>query len=356
MLLTETDIKYLVKSTLKTLLESNTVEKFNARENGITFNDVANGVTLYHRPKDAMVTVGGERMSILDSIFKYGFSREFTSSNGGNMYGAGVYTVYNLRSSNEKATGYGSSIVKLKLIGGYKDFLIFSEQLAKETYGNRWHIKQQIVDIFPHDLAQRILNSVHLVMHDDNDSFRDMRKSSVCAHQIITLLNETNVNRTKCRGLVYNGGHDGACCFIRDFSSVVPVAYSTDNGKTWHNRLTQELIDRMNNEVDTHFQFGANKDFKEVADKAVNGYTMVWDKNDKVNYIPANRNDVISNVWFDDGEYWKRTSDGLLWTNVKYGGYTFKIAFEDNKYEVYDEEWEPLECTIEELPRLLSEN
>ena len=28
-----------------------------------------------------------------------------------------------------------------------KDFLIFSQQLAKEPYGNRWYIKDQIVDL-----------------------------------------------------------------------------------------------------------------------------------------------------------------------------------------------------------------
>ena len=113
--------------------------KFNVRENEITYQDIMNGITLYHRPKDARVTVGGKTMSVIDSLFTYGFNREFTSSNGGNMYGAGVYTVYTLKSSNEKARGYGQSIIKLKLLGGYKDFLVFSEQLAKKTYGDRWH-------------------------------------------------------------------------------------------------------------------------------------------------------------------------------------------------------------------------
>lgn len=347
--LSESDVNLLSKILLEDF------DKFNVRQNEITFDDVNNGITLYHRPKDATVTVGGKRMSIIDSIFTYGFSREFTSTNGGNMYGAGVYTVYNLKSSNEKAKGYGSAILKLKLLGGYQDFLIFSKQLAQETYGNRWDIKQQIYDLFPKDIAQKIFSNVRLVMHDDKQSFHDMIKSSIPAYEIIRLLGESGMNKSKCRGIVYNGGHDGACCFIRDFSSVVPVAVSYDNGRTWHNKLTEKLLQRLSGEVDTHFQLG-NQGFKDVADKAINGYTMVWNNGGKVNYVPANNNKPISDVWFDDGEPWKKSNDGTLWTNVKYNGYTLKIVFENGQYMIYSEDWEPQDCTINELPELLSEN
>lgn len=328
-------------------------DKFNIRQNEITYDTIMNGVTLYHRPKDGIVTVGGKRMSIVDSIFTYGFNREFTNSNGGNMYGAGVYSVYNLKSSNEKANWYGGSIIKLKLIGGYKDFLVFSKQLARETYGERWHIKQQIVDIFPRNMVERILNSVNLVMHDDRDDLNSMNKSSRCAVEIIRLLGESEMNETKCRGLVYNGGHDGACCFIRDFSSVVPVAISEDNGKTWKNRLSQELINRINTEVDTHFQLGGNKKFAQVADKAINGYTMVWNNEGKVNYVPANSNDVISNVWFDNGENWEVDSNGAPYTNIEYHGYYLTIALENGQYMVYDQDGCPLDCTINDIPNLI---
>lgn len=335
------------------LFEGYSDEKFNVRQNGITFNDVHDGITLYHRPKDATVIVGGEKMSVIDSIFKYGFSREFTSTNGGNMYGAGVYTVYNLRSSNEKATGYGSAILKLKLLGGYQDFLVFSKQLAQQTYGNNWTIKEQIFNLFPNDVAERVLRNVHLIMHDDRDAFSKMLRSSDSAYGLVRLLGENNMNNSKCRGLVYNGGHDGGCCFIRDFSSVVPVAVSYDNGKTWQNRLSKDLLDRLGNEVDTHFQLGANKEYKEVADKSINGYTMVWNNAGKVNYVPANSNRPISNIWFDDGEPFKKTNEGLLWTNIKCGDYYLKIAFENGQYMVYSEDWEPQDCTVEDLPELI---
>ena len=86
--------------------------------------------------------------------------------------------------------------------------------------------------MFPQDIANKILNNINLVMHDDNASFDNMIKSSVPAKKIVDLLGKTNITNAKCRGIIYNGGHDGACCFVMDFSSVVPVAVSYDNGKT----------------------------------------------------------------------------------------------------------------------------
>lgn len=362
MFLNESEIKKLVKQSVnEALVEAGMGDKLNVRENGVTMDDVYNGITLYHRPKDGVTNIGGKKMSVVDALFTYGFSREFTSSNGGNMYGAGVYTVYTLKSSNEKAKGYGSAIMKLKLLGGYQDFLIFSEQLAKQTYGNRWHITQQIKDIFPPDVASQILSSTHLVMHDDNDDFSHMRKSSQSAYNIVCMIKEGKINSTKCRGFVYNGGHDGACCFIRDFQSVVPVAVSYDNGRTWQNKLTQELVDRINTEVDTHFQFSGMKDekgrnmFKQVADKAINGFTVVWNDKDQVNYIPSNSNQTISDIWFDDGENWQKSPDGTLYVNVKYKGYDLMLCYEDGEYMVYDGDGCPQDCTVNDIPELIGE-
>lgn len=343
MLLTENDIRKIVRLVCESVLD-----KMNVREKGITRNDIMNGVTLYHRPKDATVFVGGKKMSVIDSLFKYGFSREFTGSNGGNMYGAGVYSVYNLKSSNEKASWYGSSIIKLKLIGGYKNFLIFSKQLAKETYGERWHITQQIRDLFPKDIAERIIRNVHLVMHDDRDSFNNIAKSSIPAVEIIRMLGERGMNNSSVRGLVYNGGHDGACCFIRDFSSVIPVAVSKDNGRTWEYRLNDGLINRINNEVDTHYQFGNDSKYKDIADKSVNGFVMVWDDKDRVNYIPANSNKPISDVWFDNGANWEKTEDGVLYASVEYEGNYLDVVKDGNTYEVYNDNGEYI-CLLDEL-------
>ena len=50
----------------------------------------------------------GTRDTALDGISKLGFERFFTASNGGNMYGAGLYTTYKLSTQGQNARGvYG---------------------------------------------------------------------------------------------------------------------------------------------------------------------------------------------------------------------------------------------------------
>lgn len=335
-------IRRLIKESIREALD-----KVNVREGGITRDKIMDGITLYHRPSDRMVTVGGETMSTISSLFKYGFSREFTSSNGGNMYGAGVYSVYSLKSSQEKATGYGSAILMLKLLGGYKDFLIFSMQLAQETYGQNWKIEDQIRYLFP-DNADYILRNIPLIMHDDTKT-DDIERSSQSAVAVVNYLGENGANNTKCRGYIYNGGWDGACCVIRDFQSVVPVAVSYDNGQTWKDGLTDELIDRVNSNVDTHFQLGA--DFDDVADKAINGYTIVYNNEGKANYVPSDSNQPISDVWFDNAFNFEN-KNGILYAEVEYEGYELYLVKEDDGYQIYSQDWEP-QCSVEELPSLV---
>ena len=114
--------------------------------NGISFkipsmDDVINGVgmpTLYR-------VAGSEQ---LDSIFTYGYNRAYTATRGGNMYGPGVYCTFNLRDSIENLNKeYGDCIVEMRLIGGFRNFIIFDERLARQTYGDRWRIEHQFADV-----------------------------------------------------------------------------------------------------------------------------------------------------------------------------------------------------------------
>ena len=75
----------------------------------------------------------------LESLFKYGYNRAFTGTKGGNMYGPGVYctfklndTIHNVKTKPE----YGDCIVTMRLVGGFDKFIIFDENLARQTYGN----------------------------------------------------------------------------------------------------------------------------------------------------------------------------------------------------------------------------
>jgi hypothetical protein len=249
------------------------------------------------------------------------------------MYGPGVYTVYSLKSSQVSATGYGKIIMKVYLLGGYQDFLIFNSDIAKRVYGERWHITQQIKDLLPEHLANKILTRVHL--HMDGLSSRS-------AYQVAVALGK-DINKTNIRGFVFTGGHDGDVCFIRDFSAVIPVEYSEDNGRTWKQGITQELIKRAGSTVDTTFKF-KNKEvdgeqmFDDVSDRAINGFVMVH-KNNKVNFINIKTDKLISNTWFDIASNFDE--DGFA--EVSLNGEIMGLYNDNGEIYITDEDGFPIE-------------
>ena len=166
---------------------------------------ITSGEKVYHRPQDAR---GSDPLAIIKSLFRRGFSREYTGSNGGNMYGTGVYNVYNLRSSNEKARGYGRYIVQSYVVDGYKNFLIFNSDIAKRYYGENWWIGNQIKLLMPPQMAAKVL---HAVGHDlyMNDFQSLDRRTAAVAYRIFTIIGEQGMKQTKIRGIIYDGGHDG---------------------------------------------------------------------------------------------------------------------------------------------------
>ena len=206
----------------------------------LTKEDIKSGVPLYHRPKDSN---NGDALAVIKSLMNYGFSREYTGDNGGNMYGPGVYNVYTLRSSNESARGYGRYIVKSFLLGGYQDFLIFNEEMAKEVYGNEWPIDMQIKKLFPPKICEEIFRRFNVIgakpyrrgglynignLYMNNNSNIKTVKTSVIAVQITDFL-RSKIAQSKVRGIIYSGNHDGECAFVRNFSDVIPFYYSKDN-------------------------------------------------------------------------------------------------------------------------------
>lgn len=313
-----------LREYIKKILLENNLFGLNIKGD-LTIDDIKSGVPLYHRPSN------GD--GVLKSLFTYGFSREYTSTNGGNMYGPGVYTVYSLKSSQVSATGYGRIILKVYLLGGYQDFLIFNTEIAKKVYGKNWHIVNQIKMLLPESLAKIILENTHL--HMDGLSSRS-------AYQVAKILGN-NINKTNIRGFVFTGGHDGDVCFIRDFSAVIPVEYSEDNGKTWKQGITQELIDRAGSTVDTTFKYkNKEKDgeqmFNDVSDRAINGFVMVH-KNDKINFINIKTDELISETWFDFATNFDE--DGFA--DVSINGNNFSLYNDNGEIYITDEDGFPIE-------------
>ena len=283
--------EYLRKLIRETIIDE--AGEFGLNVKGdLTLNDIKSGVPLYHRPNDRQ---DGE--AVIKSLFKYGFSREYTNSNGGNMYGAGVYTVYSLGSSQTHATGYGHSIIKAYLLGGYEDFLIFNQDIAKQVYGDGWRIETQFDKLLPKNMAEKAKK--HFNSHNSSWRTSDMAYS-------MYLLFGKELDKTKIRGFVFTGGHDGNVCVVRDFSSVIPVEISYDNGRTWKIGITDELIKMAGSSTDTFFKYKnavdnkGEKYFDDVSPRAVNGFVVVH-KNKKTNYINVKTDELISDIWFDRG-------------------------------------------------------
>lgn len=338
----------------------------------LTVDDIKQGVPLYHRPTDSSTS---DPLAIVKSLMRVGFSREYTGDNGGNMYGPGVYNVYTLRSSNESATGYGRIIVKSYLLGGYQDFLIFNEDMAKKVYGEDWQIDKQIARLMPQKMVEDLFRRFNVTnstprrghktgvykrgdLYMNTDSTTKIRTSDI-AYAITSYLGK-KMSQTKVRGIVYSGNHDGECAFVRNFSDVVPFYYSEDNGKTWIKGITEELIWRAghNTDVDATLRNSVddkgNKNFSDTAERSINGFVIVY-KNNKANYFEVATNSLISDVWFDyAGNF---DEDGFA--EILYNNHKLYIEKTDGQgYErfiVGNDEEGPI-CFLKDLPNTLNES
>jgi hypothetical protein len=337
-------IKALVESLIKEYGEGETFQQ--------ELNRITSGEKVYHRPMDSNTR---DTYKIINSLFKRGFSREYTGDNGGNLYGPGVYNVYNLRSSNEKARGYGKFIVQSYVVDGYKDFLIFNKDIAKKYYGEDYWIGKQIKKLMPPKVANRVLYHLGKSLYMNDNNTENSIKTSEIALAIIRLLNK-NLESTSVRGIIYSGNHDGCCAFVRDFTAVVPYSYSSDNGRTWKIGVNGELVAHLMGNIDTDFELKGRLDnegekmYDDVARKSVNGFALVF-KNNKVNYYSVKTKNLISDVWFDEGVNFDE--DG--YADVRYKGINLSLHNENGNIIVTDTDGIEL-CTLEELPQMAENN
>ncbi len=318
----------------------------------LTIDEIKRGEPLYHRPKDA---AGDDPYAVIRSLMKYGFSREYTGSNGGNMYGPGVYNVYSLGSSIHSASGYGRFIVKSYLLGGYQNFLIFNKDMAKRVYGSNWPIENQIRMLMPPKLAEAVIRSVRLYMNDNSTC--NHIKTSVPAVAVTNYLG-SRISQTKIRGIIYSGGHDGNCAFVRNFSEVVPYSYSTDNGKTWQVGISDELVWRAGHDTDVKANLQNARDekghkiFADTAERSINGYVITYNKDNKANYFEVAKNKLISDVWFDFASNFDENGEA----EVLYKGKKLKISkYDDGNYVVTDFDGMPI-CYLNDLPDNINES
>lgn len=359
MIISESLLRELIQQSINEALTNQ--DRLSLHVKGdLSVDDIEQGVPLYHRPSNSNT---GDKYETIKSLMKTGFSREYTGSNGGNMYGPGVYNVYTLRSSNEKAKGYGSFIVRSYLLGGFKDFLIFNINMAKDVYGSDWEIDKQIKKLMPEKLAKEVLSRfgalnarpdtsdglyrIGRIYMNDNSSL-SIKTSSIAVH--ITDFLGSRIAQTKIRGIIYSGGHDGECAFVRNFSEVIPHSYSEDNGKTWKKGITDELVWRAGHDTDVFATLKGSGLFDDVADRSINGFVIVK-KGGKYNYFNVAENDIISKVWFDRA--FNFDENGIA--EVQYGNNFLKIQYDDidEEYIVLDKMGEGV-CYLNSLPEYIN--
>lgn len=282
----------------------------------------------------------------INTIFKTGYVRDFTASKGGNMYGPGVYTTYdfkdtvfNLRTKPE----YGDCIMCMKLVNGFKNFIIFDERLAKKYYGRNWEIENQLSKL---NLPEHIIKKlIYKFEHTDGELYHG--RTAPKAYALWTTLRE-ELFSYGVRGLIYKGHRDGHCALCYDFSSVIPFKVSYDGGKTW--KIPEDantLKNFIENNVDVQFKY--NRKYDSIL-KPINGYAIVKNNN-KYNIINGKTDNFISKQWFDyiDGQINPTTNFFVfIYDNIRFVGSVDKqCVIEPYNYTEF--------CGFDELDEVVDE-
>ena len=257
----------------------------------------------------------------VNSIFKYGYSREFTGTKGGNMYGPGVYctylcsdTIYNVKTKPE----YGDCIIKMKLVGGFNNFLIFEEKIAKKVYGNKWRIKDQLVNVCNLDERTAIRLEKEFSLHSDLYNHR----TAPAAYALWTKFRKS-LFKMNVRGLIYIGGRDGHCALVYNFADVIPYSVSFDQGKTFEKKFNEDMFNFLQDHADVTFRFAT--DF-EQAFNSVRGFTIVKNSANKYNVIQNQTDKPIFKVWFDEVMGQINPNTGMF--GIKYKNIIFPCSIE----------------------------
>ena len=285
----------------------------------------------------------------LDSLFKYGYNRAFTGSKGGNMYGPGVYCTFLLSDSihNVKTKPeYGNCLTAMRLVGGYDKFIIFDGNLAKQTYGNRWRIKDQLMDVAGFD--EREAAQIERSCSRQSSLYWD--RTAPAAVWLWRYYEESLFLRHGVRGLIYKGNRDGHCALPYDFSSVIPVSVSYDQGRTFKTKLTDRLYNHIKDHADVEFMFGGK--YKKFF-QSVRGFTIIGNGS-KYNIADNHANTLLSPYWFDsvDGQINPNTGlFGFSYRGIHFIGSIFTPDGGTNTGCVYDPFGDPYcdFCDLNEL-------
>lgn len=267
----------------------------------------------------------------IEGIKKYGTSREFTGKNS-NFYGQGAYTTFTLESTLDNARGsvYGKYLVKFALDDGFKDFLFFDEEMNKK-YNNDEPILKQIERLCPPDIVEKLKRSNFFSVVDEDRGNHPLFHKPYTAHsakyffEVLkgdrlpeseltpwqrqygsrSIYDEKDLSRTKVKGYIFVGSNDGEVCVVRDYHSLVPIAYfdlnnggDPRNDSEWVDILNQNTFNNISNSVDIGTHIRGEYPETHLNAKTICGYILVK-KNGKYNYVDANTMEELLPVFAD---------------------------------------------------------
>lgn len=315
--------------------------------------------------------------SDVDAIFKNGFSRQFANNNdymhngGALTYGDGQYGSVSLdnaannlsrKTDYGKSDGkkYGSVIIKCVLMGSFYNFLIFDEDLAKYIYKDKWQIMDQIDHIVKDPSARNELKNFvrpYLGRALYNPSQDPMSRTN---HVLFNMFSSQNgfrkwtnfFRQNGIRGGVYHGHGDGYCFVCYNYSDVIPVAYSTDYGKSWKDDKFDFDVakERSFKDPDAASRFGHKfKGMDSATPVLVNcggkkfSVTVVQTLNGKYNILNNHTGDKVSPIDFDErptisteGEF-----QFLVGGRMFYGIYNHELAQIPAFWDPNENDWFP---------------
>ena len=155
-----------------------------------------NTATLFHRTK----TVEG-----ISNVLKSGWS-----SQGGDMYGVGVYTTYILEDQfRSYMSRYGNVLVKFKYTG-LDNLLSFSPDVARKIHGDKYLLIDQLNKLVPnHGLDKEELS----IFESYQSIAEESTYSSEAAKRFVDAAFFPDLH-SKLAGIEYYGSHDGHCVVI----------------------------------------------------------------------------------------------------------------------------------------------
>lgn len=306
----------------------------NADFNGINRDAIGRfsgrGVTyLYHATSNAGKT----------GITTNGASRIMTGSNS-NFYGPGVYTNWDLGDAIGGTRIYGGYIVKFVLKDGFKDFLIFDKDF-NQRHGTGESIKDQLKRIAPEilDYMQKNFDrrTYNYVIHWSGDSMRapggvrGNDRGFRSAGQVRAFLGtpvsyrqkgdcyvpESMLKASNIRGYIFRGSGDGRVVVVRNFTDVMPVAWTTaqdaeayfngDRKRNIWRQINQKSFEKLNQKHDAYEEFSSKYPNIDKRESNSAGFVRV-PKGGKYNFIDPDTHKEIFPFDFDNATNFSPTS------------------------------------------------